>query len=82
MAAPRPAAPAPVAADPLTKRAARLEREGFVFAAAAERKQLVAADHQARRREVEAEVQKTERLFRTLCRNFGEDYATRYIEGG
>jgi hypothetical protein len=81
-AAPRPARPAPVTADPLTAHADYLEEQGYPFAAAAERKRIADADHQTRRRQVEAEVARTERQFQTLRRNFGEHYANRHMEDG
>jgi hypothetical protein len=74
-----PAAGSPV--DPVQRRIAELKSKGFAFTAERERRELAAAQHRARRAEVEAEVAATERLFSTLCRNFGEDYATRYMEG-
>jgi hypothetical protein len=79
--APRPARPAAVTADPRAAHANYLEEQGYTFAAAAERKRLAEADHQARRRAVEAEVARTQRLFEALARNYGTDYANRYMEG-
>jgi hypothetical protein len=80
--APPPSArPTPVAANPLTAHADQLERKGFHFAARDERRRIAEADHQARRREVEEEVARTQRLFETLARSYGTDYASRYLEG-
>jgi hypothetical protein len=76
--APQPAA---AAADPIERRAVQLEAEGFLFSARAERRAAADADHRARRRAVEEEVSRTERLFEALCRNFGDDYANRFMEG-
>lgn len=58
--------PSAAAVHPIERHAAQLEAEGFHFAAQAERRQLAEADHQARRRLVEEEVARTERLFQTL----------------
>jgi hypothetical protein len=67
--------------DPMQRHIAHLEAEGYTFTAERERRSLAAAEHRARRAEVEQEVARTERLFTSLCRNFGEDYATRFMEG-
>jgi hypothetical protein len=72
----------PTAIDPFERRVAHLEGEGFHFTARAERRALAQADHAARRRRVEEEVARTERLFQTLARNYGRDYAERYMEEG
>jgi hypothetical protein len=82
-AAPRPArSPArAAAANPLTAHAEQLEREGLHWAARDERRQIADAEHKARRRRVEAEVARTQKLFEALTRNYGTDYATRYMEG-
>jgi hypothetical protein len=77
-----PARPVPVVADPRAAHAAHLEAKGFLYAAEAERKRIRDADHQARRRAVEERVAADERLFASLCRNFGDRYAERFMEGG
>jgi hypothetical protein len=79
---PRPLQPAATTTDLLTAYADHLEREGFVFAAAAERKRIADADHQARRRAVEEEVASTERIFRRLRDAYGEAAAERYMQEG
>jgi hypothetical protein len=78
----KPATTLPAATDPFAQRMAYLMDEGFHFTARAERRALAKADHTARRRAVEERVRADERLFQTLARNYGRDYAERYMEGG
>jgi hypothetical protein len=78
----RPAQPGPgVVTNPIEQHAADLDAAGLHFSARAELRALAEAEHEARRRRVEQEVSSTQRLFETLVRNYGRDYAERFMEG-
>ena len=80
---PTPAAAAapPLDGDPIIAHIEQLERDGMHFAARAERRQLAERAHQARRREVEADVASKERLHRSLRNEHGLDYADQWMRG-
>ena len=65
---------------PLTEEE-RFERE-FPFAARAERREEAERQHRARRRAVEAEVARQDRLYRSIRDSHGKDYADRLFAGG
>jgi len=54
----------------------------FPFTARERQREKAAADQWARRRKVEAEVPSQERLYRSLCKSHGKDYADCLFAGG